>query len=63
MPDDVEFPISCGAFVATLKGGPDEVWSMWLKQNRGHENHKPSEWRQLLDLERNKPAHPSVLNR
>lgn len=55
-----EFPVPFARFASTLHHTSDEVWLTHLRINHGRENHKPSEWRDLLDGHRHHPAHPGV---
>lgn len=52
-----EFPIPCRRFIATLRGTPDEIWSKHLQIQHGIENHTMTEWRNLLDGHRDRPAY------
>lgn len=47
-----EFPVPLKAFLATLKGTPDEVWSRLLQAGHGREKHTLAGWRNLIGLHR-----------
>lgn len=53
-----EFPVPFERFATSLRFTPDEVYLSLMQVNHGRENHKPSEWRGILDSYRSQPAHP-----
>jgi hypothetical protein len=53
-----EFPVPFARFARSLLMSPDEVYITHIRIRHGRENHKPSEWRAVLEKYRNEPAHP-----
>lgn len=49
-----EFPVPLTAFLATLKGSKDEIWSRLLKMDHGLESHTMTEWKATLNKLRNR---------
>lgn len=56
MEGDREFPVPFSAFVRGLAGTPDAIYAKLLKIRHGRENHRPSEWRAILERVRREPA-------
>lgn len=56
MEGDREFPVPFSAFVRGLAGTPDAIYAKLLKIRHGRENHRPSEWRAILERVRQEPA-------
>lgn len=53
---DTEHPIPARRFVQSLHGTHDEVWTIWIMQKHGRENHLLDDWHALLDSYRHQPA-------
>lgn len=51
-----EHPMPVQAFIKTLKGTPDEVYSRLLLINHRSQNKTPTAWRAQLETHRSLPA-------
>jgi hypothetical protein len=49
-------PMPFKAFAKTLVGTPDQIWTLLLSRLHGSEKHLLTEWHELLNDLRNKPA-------
>lgn len=53
-----EFPVPFARFAATIEHTENGVYLGLLRMKHAVENHKPSEWMQLLEGYKGQPAHP-----
>jgi hypothetical protein len=49
LPAPVEFPITFAAYAASVKGTPEEVWTLLMKTQHGDRPRTPSAWQALRE--------------